>query len=94
MSDYTPPFSISNKMLGFVSSISEKIGKISNYNDFESKPQLRKNNRIKSIYSSLAIEANSLSISEVRDVINGHIGFRSAKRNSRSKKRIRCLWQP
>ena len=28
MSDYTPPFSISNKMLGFVSSISEKIGKI------------------------------------------------------------------
>ena len=73
MSDYTPPFSISNKMLGFVSSISEKIGKISNYNDFESKPQLRKNNRIKSIYSSLAIEANSLSISEVRDVINGHI---------------------
>ena len=47
MSDYTPPFSISNKMLGFVSSISEKIGKISNYNDFESKPQLRKNNRIK-----------------------------------------------
>ena len=66
MSDYTPPFSISNKMLGFVSSISEKIGKISNYNDFESKPQLRKNNRIKSIYSSLAIEANSLSISEVR----------------------------
>ena len=87
MSDYTPPFSISNKMLGFVSSISEKIGKISNYNDFESKPQLRKNNRIKSIYSSLAIEANSLSISEVRDVINGHI----AKRNSRSKKRIRCL---
>ena len=46
MSDYTPPFSISNKMLGFVSSISEKIGKISNYNDFESKPQLRKNNRI------------------------------------------------
>ena len=46
MSDYTPPFSISNKMLGFVSSISEKIGKISNYNDFESKPQLRKNNAI------------------------------------------------
>ena len=61
MSDYTPPFSISNKMLGFVSSISEKIGKISNYNDFESKPQLRKNNRIKSIYSSLAIEANSVT---------------------------------
>ena len=73
MSEYTPPFLISNKMLSLVSSISEKIGKISNYNDFESKPQLRKNNRIKSIHSSLAIEANSLSLSEVKDVINGSI---------------------
>lgn len=73
MSDYTPPFSISNKMLEFVSSISEKIGRISGYTDFETKPHLRKNNRIKSIYSSLAIEANSLSLPEVRDVINGHI---------------------
>lgn len=73
MLTYSPPYSITNKMLEYVSSISEKIGKISNYNDFESKPQLRKNNRIKSIYSSLAIEANSLSLSEVRDVINGHL---------------------
>lgn len=73
MSEYSPPFLISNKMLSLVSSISEKIGKISNYNDFESKPQLRKNNRIKSIHSSLAIEANSLSLSEVKDVINGSI---------------------
>ena len=73
MSNYTPPLSITNKMLSLVSSISEKIGNISSYNNFESKPQLRKNNRIKSIYSSLAIEANSLSLSEVRDVINGHL---------------------
>ncbi len=73
MSDYTPPFAITNKMLGLVSTISEKIGNISSYNNFESKPHLRKNNRIKSIYSSLAIEANSLSLSEVRDVINGHL---------------------
>ena len=39
----------------------------------ESKPHLRRNNRIKSIHSSLKIEANSLSLSEVRDVINGHL---------------------
>ena len=37
----------------------------------DSKPHLRKNNKIKSIHSSLAIEANSLSLDEVRDVING-----------------------
>ncbi len=73
MLGYTPPFTITNKMLSLVSTISEKIGNISSYNNFESKPHLRKNNRIKSIYSSLAIEANSLSLSEVRDVINGHL---------------------
>ena len=33
----------------------------------------RKNNRIKSIHSSLKIEANSLSLGQVRDVINGRL---------------------
>ena len=32
---------------------------------------MRKNNKIKSIHSSLKIEANSLSLGQVRDVING-----------------------
>jgi len=39
----------------------------------EAKPHLRKNNRIRSIYSSLRIEANSLSIGQVRDVISGQL---------------------
>ena len=39
----------------------------------ETKPHLRKNNRIKSIHSSLKIEANSLSLNQVRDVINGKL---------------------
>ena len=34
---------------------------------------MRRNNRIKSIHSSLKIEANSLSLGQVRDVINGKI---------------------
>lgn len=34
---------------------------------------MRKNNCVRSIHSSLKIEANSLSLSEVRDVINGHL---------------------
>ena len=58
-------------MISLVSSISEKIGKISITRNLENKPHLRKNNRIKSIHSSLRIEANSLSIGQVRDVING-----------------------
>ena len=71
METYTPPFNITNEMLTLVSSISEKVGKISVTSNMQSKPHLRKNNRIKSIHSSLKIEANSLTIGQVRDVING-----------------------
>ena len=73
MRSYVPPYTISNRMLELVSDISEKVGKISSHKELESKPHLRRNNRIKSIHSSLKIEANSLSLSEVRDVINGHL---------------------
>lgn len=73
MSSYVPPYTISNRMLELVSDISEKVGRISSHKELESKPHLRRNNRIKSIHSSLKIEANSLSLSEVRDVINGHL---------------------
>ncbi|MDY5577563.1 MAG: Fic family protein [Lachnospiraceae bacterium] len=73
MGDYKPPFTITNEMLSYVSSISEKIGSITATSNMESKPHLRKNNRIKSIHSSLKIEANSLSLGQVRDVINGKI---------------------
>ena len=71
MENYNPPYTITNDILSHVSSISEKIGRISAINSLENKPDLRKNNRIKSIHSSLKIEANSLSLSQVRDVING-----------------------
>ena len=73
MSGYKPPFNITNEILAYVSSISEKIGKISVTNNLEAKPHLRRNNRIKSIHSSLKIEANSLSLGQVRDVINGKL---------------------
>ena len=36
-------------------------------------PVLRKHNRIYSIHSSLAIEANSLSFNQVKDVIEGKV---------------------
>ena len=71
MGDYTPPFTITNEILTYVSSISEKIGRITATSSLESKTHLRRNNRIKSIHSSLKIEANSLSLGQVRDVIGG-----------------------
>lgn len=79
MKTYSPPFSITNEMVSLVSDISDKLGQINNYKDFESKPHLRRNNRIKSIHSSLAIEANSLSVDEVRAVVNGKAVIGSQK---------------
>lgn len=73
MGDYNPPFTITNSMLSYVAAISEKIGRITIISDMETKPHLRKNNRIRSIHSSLKIEANSLSVEQVRDVINGKL---------------------
>ena len=71
MGEYKPPFKITNEILSYVSSISEKIGRITAIGNLEAKPHLRKNNRIRSIHSSLKIEANSLSLGQVRDIING-----------------------
>ena len=73
MEKYQPPYTITNQMLSYVASISEKIGRITLISNMEKKPHLRKNNRIKSIHSSLRIEANSLTLNQVRDVINGKI---------------------
>ncbi|MBU5626367.1 Fic family protein [Oscillibacter sp. MSJ-2] len=73
MNHYTPPYAITNEILSYVSSISEKVGRMTTVANLESKPHLRKNNRIKSIHSSLRIEANSLSLGQVRDVINGKL---------------------
>lgn len=71
MSFYTPPYEITEKTLRLVASVSEKVGRITERSNLDSKPHLRKNNKIQSIHSSLAIEANSLSLGEVKDVING-----------------------
>lgn len=73
MEKYSPPFTITNSILSYVASISEKIGRIESISNLGARPHLRKNNRIKSIHSSLKIEANSLSLNQVRDVINGKL---------------------
>lgn len=68
---YSPPFRITSKIIDLISRISEKIGEI---NSLESSPQnvrLRKQNRIKTIHSSLAIENNSLSLEQITAIIEG-----------------------
>lgn len=73
MDNYIPPFEINNIMLERISSIMKKIGKLDNYRNLNKMPVLRRNNRIKSIHSSLAIEANSLSFQQVKDIIDGKL---------------------
>ena len=71
MDSYIPPFEMTNKMFELAAQIMEQLGKLSNVNELERLPRLRKVSRIKSIHSSLAIENNTLSIKQVTDVIEG-----------------------
>ncbi|MEG2843336.1 MAG: Fic family protein [Ruthenibacterium sp.] len=69
--NYTPPYSMTDTMMNLVAEISEKIGAVSVWQHMNATPQLRKTNQIRSIHASLAIENNSLSLSQMTDVING-----------------------
>ena len=79
MKKYTPPFEITQAMLSRVSNISEKITKLDNFSNLNKKPYLRKQTKINSIHSSLAIENNNLTISQVKDVIDGKLVIGSQK---------------
>ena len=68
---YQPPFTVTPKIIDLISRISEKIGEINSLESDRQHINLRKENRIKTIHSSLAIENNSLSLNQVIDVING-----------------------
>lgn len=64
-----PPYDITVKILKLISSISEKIGEVNaNYLNKQS-PQLRKQNRIKTIHSSLQIEGNTLTEEQITALI-------------------------
>jgi Fic family protein len=64
-----PPYDITPKILKLISSISEKIGEVNaNYLSKQS-PQLRKQNRIKTIHSSLQIEGNTLTEKQITALI-------------------------
>ena len=70
MDNYTPPFTITNKMLNKCISISKKMVTI-DYSTLDRMPRLRRNKLITSIHASLAIEGNTLSKGQVRDIIDG-----------------------
>ena len=68
---YNPPFEVNNQILSLVSDISELAGRITVSSDFDKNPRLRRENRIKTVHGSLAIEQNTLSLEQVTAVLNG-----------------------
>jgi len=69
-SSYQPPFRITAGILNVVAEIGELLGRWSaSLGDLS--PQLRRENRIRTIQASLAIEHNSLSLEQVTAVLDG-----------------------
>jgi len=68
---YTPPFNISAEAINKIAEISAQIERYAIRLEQKDALQLRKVNRIKTIHSSLAIEGNGLTESEVCDIIDG-----------------------
>jgi Fic family protein len=60
-----PPYTITNKIIALVASISEKIGEINASHLYKPATELRKKNRIKTIQSSLEIEGNTLTEEQI-----------------------------
>ena len=68
---YIPPFTVSAEAINLIAEISAQIERYAIRLEQEDGLRLRKANRIKTIHSSLAIEGNTLSEDEVRDIVDG-----------------------
>jgi len=68
---YQPPYTITPQILQRVAEIVELLTRWSVSGDSALSPQLRRNNRIRTIQASLAIENNTLSIEQVTAVLEG-----------------------
>lgn len=68
---YEPLYTLTNRMMNSVADIGQLVGQISAFDRLSPNPQLRRISRIKSIHSSLAIEANTLTLEQVTAVLDG-----------------------
>lgn len=69
--NYQPPFAMTEEITNLIVEIGEYVGTITTYDAMRPNPILRRENQIKTIHSSLAIEQNTLTLEQVTDVING-----------------------
>ncbi len=71
MSKYQPPFHMTDKITNLTAAICELLGQIKILSRGNLAPHLRKENRIRTIHSSLSIEHNSLTLEQVTAIIDG-----------------------
>ena len=71
MTNKQPPFEINECIMADVIEIAELVGRVSVTDKISMNPTLRRTNRIQTIYSSLAIEQNTLDIEQVTAILSG-----------------------
>ena len=71
MRKYQHQFHMTDKITNLTAAICELLGQFKILSNGRLSPHLRKNNRIRTIHSSLAIEHNSLSLKQVTAIIDG-----------------------
>lgn len=59
---YQPPFTMNEEITNLIVEIGEYVGRITTYDAMRPNPILRRENRIRTIHSSLAIEQNLLHL--------------------------------
>lgn len=67
---YKPPFTITAEILNLVADISQQVGRL-NASALNASPQLRKQNRIKTITGTLAIEGHTLTEEQIAAIVDG-----------------------
>jgi Fic family protein len=67
-----PPYDITKKILDFYGQITEALGICKSLMLIKPEARLRRQNRIKTIQSSLAIEGNTLNIENVTAILDNH----------------------
>ncbi len=68
-----PPYTITEKAADYLAKIVETVTRLTLGTDFQQDITLHRENRLRTIYSSLAIEGNTLTLGEVTAVIEGRV---------------------
>ena len=64
-----PPYKLTTEILNLIIEITEKVGRINSQHITKASPELRKQNRIKTIHASLKIEGNTLTKDQITAIL-------------------------